>query len=385
MLLNPSLIATDVPPIPAAQRWAAAYNGRHGPLIDLAQAVPGHPPPAEMLERLGAAAASPQAASYGPILGDATLREALATDIAGLYGATVGSADLAITAGCNQAFFVTVLALARAGDEIILPTPWYFNHKMTLDMLGIRAQPLPCRAETGFVPRVEDARALIGATTRAIVLVTPNNPTGAVYPAQVLREFQDLARETSVALVIDETYRDFLPAGMGRPHELFTEPHWRDTTIQLYSFSKSYAMPGHRLGAILAGNALLDEITKVLDSMQICAPRAAQMAATWAINGIRDWREEVRAAINKRAALFRHAVAGAPGWDVSAIGAYFAYVRHPFAGEAEPANRLAREAGVLALPGSFFGPGQEDHLRIAFANVDDEKLAALAERLRLVP
>ena len=384
MLLNPSLIATDVPPIPAAQRWAAAYDGRHGPLIDLAQAVPGHPPPAEMLERLGAAAASPQSASYGPILGDAALRDALAADIAALYGTPIEAADLAITAGCNQAFFVTILALARAGDEVILPTPWYFNHKMTLDMLGIRAQPLPCRAETGFVPQVADARALVGPATRAIVLVTPNNPTGAVYPAEVLRGFQDLARETGVALIVDETYRDFLPDGMGRPHELFSEPRWRDTTIQLYSFSKSYAMPGHRLGAILAGDSLLDEITKVLDSMQICAPRAAQIAATWAIDNIRAWREEVRAAINTRAALFRHAVANAPGWDISAIGAYFAYVRHPFAREAEPAARLARDAGVLALPGSFFGPGQDDHLRIAFANVDDRKLATLAERLRLV-
>src|SRR5262249_40132885 len=155
----------------------------------------------------GSEAQSAGAASYGPIIGDAALREALALDVNRVYGADVGAADIAITTGCNQAFFIVMMALAKPGDEIILPAPWYFNHKMTLDMLGISVTLLPCRAQNGFVPSVEEARALIGPATRAIVLVTPNNPTGATYAGDTLAAFRDLAAEAGIALVIDETYR----------------------------------------------------------------------------------------------------------------------------------------------------------------------------------
>ena len=330
----------------------------------------------------GRAAADPETTTYGPIVGDLALREALAGDIAAIYGASVTSADLAITAGCNQAFFVTMLALARAGDAVILPAPWYFNHKMTLDMLGIEATPLPCRAEHGFVPSPDEVRALIGPRTRAIVLVTPNNPTGATYPAPVLAAFQALARETGVTLVVDETYRDFLPPGLERPHALFAGDGWRAGTVQLYSFSKAYAVPGHRLGAVLADRRLLDQITKVLDCMTICPPRAGQAAMAWAVEGTRDWRAAQRAIINRRGALFAAIIAAAPGWSISARGAYFAYVRHPIGGASEAAAAtLAGRAGVITLPGSFFGPGQEDHLRFAVANVDEAEIALLGTRL----
>ncbi len=382
MRINPLLAATAAPPIPAAGRWKAAYDGRRGPLIDLAQAVPGAPPPDALLERMAAAARDPACAAYGPITGDLALRAALAADVSALYGAAVGPEEVAITSGCNEAFTVAMLALAGRGDAVVLPTPWYFNHKMTLDMLGIEAVPLPASAADGFVPSARAARALIGPTTRAIVLVSPNNPTGATYPPEVLAAFLALAREAGLALVVDETYRDFLPAGRTRPHELFRGGRWRDALVHLYSFSKSYAVPGHRLGAVVADPAVLAEIAKVLDCVTICPPRAAQAAVAWAVEGTRGWRAATRAAVDRRAALFAEAVAASPGWSVSAIGAYFAYVRHPFGGTAEAAAaRLCAEAGVLALPGSFFGPGQEDHLRFAYPNVRDGEVAGLAERL----
>jgi len=383
LAVNRLLVSTDVPPIPAAARWAEAYDGRLGPLINMAQAVPGTPPPLELLKRFGTHARSASSATYGPIVGNLDLREAFARDVNQLYEGDIGPPDIAITTGCNQAYFVAMMALARSGEEIILPAPWYFNHKMTLDMLGIGTKVLPCHAQSGFVPSVEEARALIGPATRAIVLVTPNNPTGATYPAETLTAFRDLAREVRIALVVDETYRDFLPNGQLRPHGLFTNPDWRDVLIHLYSFSKSYAIPGHRLGALIAGPAVIEEIAKVLDCIQICPPRGAQSALVWAVEGIRPWRSEMRAIINRRIDLFRAAIGQSPGWTISAIGAYFAYVRHPFSGSSEAAaERLASEVGVLALPGSFFGPDQDGHLRFAFANVDEACLALVAQRLR---
>jgi aspartate/methionine/tyrosine aminotransferase len=382
LAVNPLLVSTDTPPIPAAFRWASNYDGHLGPLINMAQAVPGTPPPQGLLDRLGSASLAPSSSAYGPIVGEAPLREALAADINAAYGGAVDASEIAITTGCNQAYFVAILALAKAGDEIILPAPWYFNHKMTLDTLGVGAKLLPCRAQNGFVPSLEEARSLVGDKTRAIVLVTPNNPTGATYPAATIEAFHELAREAGIALVIDETYRDFLPSGQVRAHELFSSPAWRETVIQLYSFSKSYAIPGHRLGSLIAARGVISEVAKILDCVQICPPRGAQAAIAWAIEGTRAWRGEVRATINRRIHLFSEVISSLQCWSISAIGAYFAFVRHPFDCASEvAAERMAREAGVLALPGSFFGPDQDRHLRFAFANVDETQLVGLAERL----
>ena len=382
--LNPDIVDTGTPPIPAARAWMGRYGGGFGAPIDLSQAAPGAPPPDELLRRLGAAAARPEVARYGPILGDEPLRAAYAADVADVYGGDIGPADIAITAGCNLAFLAAVLAIARAGNSVILPRPWYFNHRMTLGMLGIATRALDCDAADGFVPDPAKAEALIDATTRAIVLVTPNNPTGAIYPEAAITAFSALAKRRGIALIIDETYRDFLADGMGRAHGLMAEPGWRDHVIQLYSFSKSYAVPGHRIGAIAAGPRPMAEILKILDSFQICAARPAQHALVWAIDGLADWRAAMRATINGRIAAFAQVVDACPGWSISSIGAYFAYVRHPFAGVAAErvAERLATERGVLGLPGSYFGEGQEAHLRFAFANADEAAIAALPARLR---
>lgn len=380
--INPLVADVGSPPIPEAQAWTRRYDGAHGPLINLSQAVPGNAPHESLMAAMAAAAGSAAGAQYGPINGDAALREAYAAELSRLYGGRIGAADTAMTAGCNLAFFAAMMLLAHRGEAVLLPTPWYFNHQMSLDMLGIEPRPLPCRPENGFVPSIEDAEALIDDKVRALVLVTPNNPTGAVYPAHVIEGFAQLCRRKRIYLVIDETYRDFLPPGVNRAHGLFAGEEWRESVIQLYSFSKSYAIPGHRVGAITADAALIAQVAKILDCIQICPPRPAQAALPAAIEALRAWREDNRAEINRRAQVFREALAPLPEWRIESAGAYFAYLRHPFGDISAQAvaERLATERGVLCLPGSYFGPGQEGHLRVAFANVGADVLAGLTER-----
>lgn len=382
MRSSPLLRGTAAPPIPEAKGWAARYDGAAGPLIDLSQAVPGYPPHPGLLQRLGRAAATAEAAAYGDILGDAALRTAYAEHVSAIYGAEIGAADVAITAGCNQALFVAMIALAQAGDAVMLPSPWYFNHKMALDMLGIEALPLPCRAEEGFVPSVEEARRFIGKHVRAIVLVTPNNPTGAIYPPATIAAFHALCLEHGIALILDETYRDFI--GSARPHDCLAAAEGARATVQLYSFSKAYCIPGHRIGAIVADADLIREIAKVLDTLQICAPRPAQLVLPWAIPALAEWREANRTEILARAAALREAVAALHGWSVGSLGAYFAYLAHPFADMDDRAvcEMIARKCGVLALPGSYFG-GAGGFLRVAFANVGTGDIAELPARLAL--
>ncbi|HEV2559740.1 MAG TPA: aminotransferase [Microvirga sp.] len=382
--INPLVADVGFPPIPEAKEWTGRYDGARGPLIDLSQAVPGSAPPEAFLRRLADTAGSAEGARYGPIGGDLELRKAYAADLRRTYGGRIEPGDVAITAGCNLAFFAVMMLLARHGDAVLLPTPWYFNHQMSLAMLGIEARALPCRPEAGFVPAVEDVERLLDERVRAVVLVTPNNPTGAVYPPAAIEAFAELCRRRSLALVVDETYRDFLPPGTERAHGLFAGEGWRGTVVQLYSFSKSYAIPGHRTGAVTADAPAIAQLAKILDCIQICPPRAAQGALPWAVEGLRPWREANRADVNGRTAVFREAMAPLTGWRIDSAGAFFAYLRHPFEGRSgyAVAERLAAKRGVLCLPGSFFGPGQENHLRVAYANVEADVLAGLTERLR---
>ena len=389
--INPLLLDTGTPPIPAARSWLEAYDGRLGPLINLSQAVPGTPPPDEMLQRLAAAAGSASTAGYGAIRGDAALLDIYAEHVSGIYDAAIHPAEIAITSGCNEAFFVAMLAVAKAGDAVMLPSPWYFNHQMTLRMLGITVLVLPTQPDRGFVPDPDAASRLIdvhrkqhpGVPVKAIVLVTPNNPTGAVYPAETIARFGTLAVSAGCWLVLDETYRDFLPAASMRAHDLYGAPTARRHLIQLYSFSKAYCIPGHRAGAMIATTETMDQIGKVLDCMQICAPRTPQAALTWAIPALARWRAQSAIDISRRAQAFVRSLAAAPQWNVDSIGAYFAYVRHPMKGARaeEVARDLAVRGGILALPGSYFGPGQDEFLRFAFANVDDAAVADVGQRL----
>jgi aspartate/methionine/tyrosine aminotransferase len=154
--------------------------------------------------------------------------------------------------------------------------------------------------------------------------------------------------------------------------------------VQLYSFSKSFALPGYRLGAVMGPPAFMEPFGKVLDTVQICAPRIGQIAVGRTFPALGGWREANRAMIAARGQAFRRVMAEAQDWSIGSVGAYFAYVAPPPAlGPAETAcRRLAEEFGVLALPGRYFGPGQEGWLRIAFANAPEERLRELPARLR---
>lgn len=381
---NPRVDAVQAPPIPEAWSWLEGIVlPPDRPLLDVCQAVPADPPPEALRRHVAERALDPATARYSEIFGMPTLRQALAGDIGGIYGGDVAAQDCCIMAGCNQAFFNAMVALAGTGDEVILPAPWYFNHQMTLAMLGVKVVPLPFRADRGGVPDPEDLRPLVSAKTRAIVLVSPNNPTGAVYPPEVIDAVFEIAREAGCALVLDETYRDFLAPGVV-PHHLFARRDWRDTLIHLYSFSKVYCLTGYRVGAAVGGPLFREALEKVTDCVQICAPRLGQEAALYGIGHLDGWRKDNAAVMAGRAeALQRAFTRNDLAYNLVSAGAYFAYVRHPFAGvlAAQVAQRLAQEFGLLALPGSWFGPGQEDYLRFAFANLDSEAMPAIAARL----
>jgi aspartate/methionine/tyrosine aminotransferase len=386
--INPAMAATFPPPVMEARRWLqGVVFPPERPLINISQAAPVDIPHLGLRQALADAALNnPDAHLYGPVLGLPALRAEVAKQWSAAYGGQISEYQTAITQGCNQAFCAVMSTLAAAGDEVILPTPWYFNHKMWLDMQGVKTVPLPAGA--GLIPEAEAAAALITPRTRAIVLVSPNNPGGVEYPAETLTAFRDLCRSRGLALIVDETYRDF-DSRSTRAHDLFTDPDWADTLIQLYSFSKAYRLTGHRVGAITASADRLFQVEKFLDTVAICPNQLGQIAALWGMQNLSQWLAGERDEILKRRSAMINGFAALPDWKLLGCGAYFAYVEHPF-NEASDAlcKRLVSEASLLMLPGTMFQPegstaGQRQ-IRIAFANVDTTGIAETFRRLAQV-
>ncbi|TNC45969.1 aminotransferase [Rubellimicrobium rubrum] len=381
---------TFAPPVMEARRWLDGVEfPPDRPLINVSQAAPVDPPPAPLRAAMAEMVLSdPAVHLYGPVLGLPQLRAEIAEQWSASYSGAIDPGQVAITSGCNQAYCAAIATLCAEGDEVILPVPYYFNHRMWNDMAGVVTVPL--RTGPGLIPDADHAAALVTERTRAIVLVSPNNPGGAEYSAETLRAFLELARTRGLAFILDETYRDF-HSQEGAPHDLFQDPDWADTLIQLYSFSKAFRLTGHRVGAILSSPERLSEVEKFLDTVAICPAQIGQHAALWGMRHLRDWVAGERLEIlDRRVAV----VDGFPrlatkGWELQGCGAYFAYVRHPFPERSDTvAKRLVRDAGVLLLPGTMFMP---DHmpdaahgLRIAFANVDRLGIAALINRLDAV-
>lgn len=386
----PRTATTFPPPVMEARRWLEGVNfTTERPLINVSQAAPVEAPHPEMRKAMADAVIQDDAMHlYGPVLGMPELRSELAARTSRIYSGTVAASQVAITSGCNQAFAAAIATLCAEGDEVIIPVPWYFNHKMWLDMAGAKAVPLKCEGD--MMPDPWDAAKLITPRTRAIVLVTPNNPTGAEYPDDLITAFYDIAKSRGIALIVDETYRDF-HSSTDIPHSLFQRPDWDDTLIHLYSFSKAYRLTGHRVGAVAASEARLAEVEKFLDTVAICPNQIGQYAALWGMQNLDQWlageRDEI---LTRRAAITENlSVLEAKGWTLLGLGGYFAYLRHPFAlSSADLAPALVRDAGVLTLPGTMFypkdAPEGANELRIAFANLDAAGIATLFARLEAV-
>ncbi len=381
---NPRVVATATPPIAEVQaRMRGLGFPSDQPLLDVSQAVPSYPPSEALRTHLSELVTRPDTSLYTDISGLPDLRRELAARISQDYQGTVLPEQVGITAGCNQAFCVAVSALAQAGDEVIMPVPHYFNYQMWLESSGIRTVALPTSEQQGMVPDPTLAEPLITARTRAIVLISPNNPTGAVYPPATLSAFRDLAAKHGIALVVDETYRDFRD-DTRPPHDLFSDPGWDDTLVHLYSFSKAYSLTGYRVGAVVCSPRLLAQIEKLMDCVAICAPRIGQRAALFGLRSAAAWKEQKRQLMVQRLSAMRAAFDHPDlRYELVSSGAYFGYVRHPF--EAETAlsvvHRLIDQHHLLCLPGSAFGPGQERYLRFAFANLEATELPRLVQTL----
>ncbi|MGH3875576.1 MAG: aminotransferase [Actinophytocola sp.] len=351
------------------------------PLLDMAQAAPSYPPAPELRQHVAEIAQRTDSGGYVAIEGLPRLREAFAADLRAGYPGDVDPADVLVTAGCNQAFCLTASALADPGDEFVVALPYYFNHDMWLKLQGF--EPVYVEPGPDHQPSVPAAKAAITSRTKAILLVSPGNPSGVTIAPDTLAAFATLAASRGLALIVDETYRSFRDT-TEPAHALFTRPRWRDTVISLHSFSKDLAIPGYRAGALVASPALIRQIAKLADCVAICAPRISQEAAWAGLTRAGTWRRERAREVAEKAKAFASTMAGAPGgFELVTHGAYFGWVRHPFPDRptGDVVADLIVRHDLLAIPGTAFLPDDRRMIRMSFANLEPTAFADLTDRL----
>lgn len=350
-------------------------------MLDLSQGTPNYATAPVIANHVAKVACTPEGSKYTSRPGLDKLRELVADEISQSYVGTVTPDQVLITAGCNQAFCLTVSALADCGDEVILPVPYYFNHDMWLRL--DRISPVYLHSAPHFVPDPDAAKALITNKTRAIVLVTPGNPTGLTIPPSVIHAFADLAKKHNIMLILDETYRVFRTTDEPA-HELFGQRFWGDSVVSLHSFSKEFAIPGHRVGAAIAHRDLIIEMMKLFDCISICAPRLGQEAVIVALTIAKDWRRDRVLEIRKKQSRFESVFASQPGgFELCTAGAFYGWARHPAVGKAtdQVVRRLLFEHGILVLPGTIFTPADDQYLRFSFGNLSISEIDELKVRL----
>ena len=384
------LAAVLEPVIPRVGALIAAHPGT----LSMAQGMVDWGPPPQVLQvlqvELARAQADPIAAAsldrYGPMQGDPPLLEALAAHLRARHGLDLEGAALVVTAGSNMAFQILMQVLCDPGDEVILPAPWYFNHVMAVQLAG----GVPVLPEAGLIPDPQLLAAAITPRTRAIVTVSPNNPSGGVIPPERLAAINALCAHHGLLHISDEAYAAFVHGPV---------PHWSpgavagaaEHTVTLQSFSKAYGMAGWRLGYAALPQRLLAALAKVQDTNLICPPRLNQRAALAALGAGSDWLQPRLQTIRERRSLVLSSLEEARLRGLPLVllqepdGAFYALlqVRTPLTGM-KLVERLIREHGVAALPGESFGlpaTGGAAVLRLSYGLLPVEQLEQALQRL----
>jgi aspartate/methionine/tyrosine aminotransferase len=350
--------------------------------ISLGQGMVAYGPPREAIDALAGVTDDAKTHQYGAVEGTSALRAALTDKLRGENRIPVdASARVVVTAGGNMAFFNAVLAVADVGDEVVLQTPYYFNHEMAIGMAGCRA--VLVGTDDRYQLRVDQIERALTPRTKAVVTVSPNNPTGAVYPEKALREVNELCRSRGVYHVHDEAY-EYFTYGDVKPFSPGSIPGSAPHTISLYSFSKAYGFAGWRIGYMVIPAHLEDAVRKIQDTNLICPTMIAQAAGLGALKAGASYCRAKLAGMARVREVARRAFSEVESFCAAPLtdGAFYFFLRidAPIAPLAL-VERLVREHQVAAIPGTAFGVSAGCSLRVAFGALEEETAAQGIGRL----
>jgi len=372
-----------MPPMVELARRAVELAQQGADVIRLDQGAVDISPPTAFVEGVIEALTEPDIHRYAPDPGLPELRSALARYGCERFGVEWDPGhEIVVTTGANQACFSALMAMVEPGDEVLLPSPWYFNHAMTVTALGATPVPVPTRVEEGFAPTVGAVAEAITPRTRVLVLINPNNPTGACYEDDLIRELARLAVEKDLWILSDQTYHE-LHFGSAPPLSPAAVAGARDRVVTVGSFSKSLGVAGWRLGFLAAHADLVSEILKIQDCSVICAARAAQEGLLAALPGIREHVMQTRRVLlDRRDCLVAELRAADLADFIEPAGSLFIFLHLPTINDDRAfCRRLLEAQHVVAVPGSVFGPGGEGSVRLSYGSTAPGRLDEVAGRI----
>lgn len=344
---------------------------QHPGTISLGQGVVSYGPPPQAISQITEFLSRPNNHKYQSVQGILPLLEAIATKLQTENGIEIGEQQqVVVTAGSNMGFLNAVLAITNPGDEIILQTPYYFNHEMATQIAGCHAVCVP--TDENYQLRIEAIRQAITDRTRAIVTISPNNPTGVVYPEAVLREVNQLCRTHGLYHIHDAAYEYFTYNGV----EAFAPgaiAESADYTISLFSLSKAYGFASWRIGYMVIPEPLLLPIMKIQDTNVICPAVISQYAALGALQVGRKYCQEQLGAIAAIRQLMLKDLQAIPHLCTipATNGAFYFLLRiHTSLKAMDLIHQLVQHHRVAALPGDTFGLQDGCYLRVAYAALE---------------
>lgn len=359
--------------------WMKASPGT----LSLGQGLAYYGPPQEVEVALKAFFQDSTGHTYKPGHGIPDLLAAIRQKLALENRLSLQEQTVVVTAGSNMAFSHVIFAITDPGDEVIILKPYYFNHEMAITIAG--AKPVCVDTDAHYVPILSNIEAAITPQTRAVVTISPNNPTGMVYPEACLREINQLCRERGLYHIHDEAYEHFVYEG-ARVFSPGSIQDSQDYTISLYSLSKSYGFAGWRIGYMVIPQALTVAVEKIQDTQLICPTVAAQYAAIGALKAGPQFvcakREQIET--NRKIFLKTLNPLEEKGLRISpSQGAFYLFLALPTHLPAlQICEELIRTYQVAVIPGETFGVGEEGcYLRVAYGALSEEQAIEGSQRL----
>ena len=369
-----------LPPIAKFAEAAKRFIKSPG-FLDLGQGLPGHIPPEEALLTLKERISHPATHVYTPDEGLLELREELS-----LYLRQTSRIDanpqneIVITAGANNAFAGAILTLVNPGENVIMPSPYYFNSIMAVKIAGAEVREVP--VGNSLQPHIEDIEKTIDAKTKAIFIISPNNPTGAVYGQSLVDSLVDLCIQHDIMLISDETYSRmvFDDASHYSPR---SRRDAENHVVTLGSFSKDLGMSGWRVGYAIGPAEFITEFLKVQDTITICAPTAGQILALEVLKkGLDAVEIELQRLGHLRELAYLRLREIDTFEEFYTKGTFYLFPRVKGCTDSKKlVLDILQSTGTLILPGSIFGSAGEGRVRLSFGHLTPEAVDEAFDRL----
>jgi aspartate/methionine/tyrosine aminotransferase len=306
---------------------------------------------------------------YGPSAGLPDLRQAIAEEVSRSRGVDVQSNEVVVVPGGKPIIFFTILSLADVGDEVIYPNPGFPIYESVIQFVGARPVPLRLREERDFGLDVEELKSLISDCTRLIILNSPHNPTGGVLSEQDIRGVAQAIGDRNIMVLSDEIYSRL--NFEGEHCSILSQPEFKERTILLDGFSKTYAMTGWRMGYGVMRADLAQHVTRLMTNSNSCTASFTQIAGIEALRGDQSSVDHMREEFRRRRDVFVAGLNRITGFSCRMPkGAFYVFPNITGTGwKAKPlADALLEQAGVACLAGTSFGAFGEGYLRFSIAN-----------------